>query len=126
MPMRRCSGGTTPCGEDSSRAADVDAALVRRQETGEQRATSWSCRSPTGPSSVMNGVVADLQVEARDRSTFALGAITLGDALDTDRGHYVGTPALSLSDWPPSLLASQIAEPMITMLTMASAATGSV
>src|SRR5262245_22787849 len=70
------------------------------------------------------GIVADLHIEAAHRRAISLAAIGFRDVFDRDPGHQDATP--TLSSRPPTLPASQIAAPMIAMLIMARAATGSV
>src|SRR5215475_15573273 len=74
-------------------------------------------------------IVLDLEIEVRHRRDIGVArAEMLRQPFDRDACHYPIAPwrPRAPTSPPPTLLAMKMAMPMITMLTMASAATGSV
>ena len=83
MPMRRCSGGTTPCGEDSRRPATSYRAAIRGQET-RQRAQHRGLAAARGAQQCYELAFLDCEADADQR---AKRAEPLVDAGDVDESH---------------------------------------
>src|SRR5262249_21257721 len=111
-------------------AVDLDGALVGHDVARDQaqgRGLAAAGRAEQGH----EGIVGDVEIEIGDSGEARVaGAEALRQSADRDPGHaYIPTGAASpraARRPPPSWFASQIATPMMTMLTMASAATGSI
>jgi hypothetical protein len=105
--------------------ADADRAGIGRQIAGDQpqrRRLAAARRAEQGHELV----IPDVQIEIGDGSHLGLLAIVLGQLFDAYARHQAVTPARSTSRLVPlRRLAIQIAAPMIAMLTIASAETGS-
>ena len=83
MPMRRCSGGTTPCGEDSRRPPTWMVPLSGVRKPASVRSIVV-LPQPEGPSKVMNSrsaIARSTPLSAWKR------AEALVDAGDVDEGH---------------------------------------
>ena len=83
MPMRRCSGGTTPCGEDSRRPATWMVPLSGVRKPASVRSIVV-LPQPEGPRKVMNSRSCDGEVDADQRLE---AAEALVDAGDVDERH---------------------------------------